>query len=330
MWGFAAVIAAGWGLVAGCAAPPAPESAPTATPTPSGGTPAPAPAGDAAPAAGEVSWAAPDEASIPAGPLGDSIRRGLDLFTRTPQLLPAYDSGNLSCSNCHLDKGRRPYAVPMVGVHARFPKYMERTGAVITLADRVNYCFTRSLAGSRLPVESREMTDIVNYLAWLSKDVPVGKHLDAEALPPIDGKFDGDAQRGAALFDEKCVSCHQPDGQGVDGAFPALWGPKSYSVGASMAREERAAAFIQRFMPQTAPGSLSTQEAFDLSAFINSHGRPDSPQKELDWPEGGAPYDVPYATKGHEAFKPPPELFARANPELAVVPPPPSVAGGAR
>ena len=54
-------------------------------------------------------------------------------------------------------------------------------------------------------------------------------------------------------------------------------------------------------MPQTAPGSLTAQEAFDLSAFINAQPRPDSPGKEDDWPMGGAPADVPYDTKGHEA-----------------------------
>ena len=74
------------------------------------------------------------------------------------------------------------------------------------------------------------------------------------------------------------------------------------------AREERAASFIQQFMPQTAPGSLTTQEAYDLSAFINSHPRPDSPMKEKDWPNGGAPKDVPYATQGREAYNPPPLL----------------------
>jgi thiosulfate dehydrogenase len=284
-------------------------------------TPAPA----ATPSNG-VDWTAPDEATIPAGPFGDSIRRGLELFVKTNQLLPEYATGNMTCSNCHLDKGRAPFAVPMVGAYARFPKYMERTGATIALQDRVNYCFTRSLAGSRIPVDSQEMTDLVNYIAWLSKDVPVGKHIAGEALPPITEKLVGDPEQGEKLYGEKCVACHQADGAGVRPAFPALWGPDSYSIGASMAREERAAAFIQRFMPQNAPGTLTLQEAFDLSAFVNTHPRPDSPAKENDWPEGGAPYDVPYATKGHEAYKPPP-LLPRSRPELAVVAKPPPLGG---
>jgi thiosulfate dehydrogenase len=92
-----------------------------------------------------------------------------------------------------------------------------------------------------------------------------------------------------------------------------------------MTREERAASFIYHNMPQTAPGTLTPQEAFDLAAFVNSHPRPDSPGKELDWPMGGAPKDVPYDTKGHAAYRPPP-LLPRATPERALVPNPP-VAG---
>jgi thiosulfate dehydrogenase len=92
-----------------------------------------------------------------------------------------------------------------------------------------------------------------------------------------------------------------------------------------MAREERAASFIMHNMPQTKPGTLTAQEAFDLAAFINSHPRPDSPGKELDWPMGGAPKDVPYKTNGHEAYRPPATLVTRANPQGALVPNPPVI-----
>jgi thiosulfate dehydrogenase len=274
-----------------------------------------------------VSWSAPDESTIPAGPMGDAIRDGMDLFTNTQARLPEFTSSTLTCQSCHVDKGRTAFAVPMVGAHSRFPKYMDRTGAVITLQDRVNYCMTRSLAGLRLPVESQEMTSLVAYVAWLSQGVPVGTHIEGESLPPIEGEHSGDVARGEALFTEKCVACHLADGQGVPGAFPSLWGPRSYSIGASMAREERAAAFIQRFMPQNARGSLTVEEAFDLAAFVNSHPRPDSPEKENDWPEGGAPADVPYDTKGHTAHRPPP-LLAREKAEFAVVPKPSPARGG--
>lgn len=270
-------------------------------------------------------YTAPPVSAIPEGPLGDEIKYGRELFLKTNQLLPEYATGSLTCANCHLDEGRQLGAAALVGVYYRFPKYMERTGAVITLHDRVNYCFTRSLAGNRLPLESREMTALIAYLAFLSDGAPAHGKVPGVDIPILKG-FDGDATRGEKLYTDKgCVACHGAEGAGVPNVYPALWGEGSYSIGASMAREERAASFIKQFMPKTSPGTLTEQEAFDLSAFINRHPRPDSPSKENDWPNGGVMYDVPYETKGHTAFKPPASLITRKTPERSVVPKPPSV-----
>lgn len=278
----------------------------------------------------EAAWKPPREADIPNDSMGASIKRGLYLLRFTPESLPAYATSNLRCTSCHQDDGLKLTAAPLTGSHARFPKYMPRSGTVIALADRVNYCFTRSLAGNAIPVESREMTDLLAYMAFISRDVPVGMNIaGAAGLISMKDTLVGEAARGEALFTSKsCVTCHGADGGGL-GIIPALWGPKSYSVGASMTRVERAASFIWHNMPQTAPGSLTPQEAFDLSAYINSKPRPDSPGKELDWPMGGAPKDVPYDTKGHGAFNPPP-LIKRANPKGAVVPNPPVISRGQR
>jgi thiosulfate dehydrogenase len=274
----------------------------------------------------EATYAALPMSAVPAGPLGDEIRFGHALLVKTNQLLPEYATSSLACASCHLDEGRKLGAAALLGVYQRFPKYMERTGAVITLQDRINYCFTRSLAGNRLPADSKEMTAIIAYLAFLSEGAPARGKIAGADMPVLTG-YSGDATRGEQLYTAKtCIACHGPDGGGVPTVYPALWGAGAYSVGASMAREERAASFIYQFMPQTTPGTLTIQEAFDLSAFINSRPRPDSPGKENDWPKGGAPADVPYATSGHEAYKPP-AVLPRKTRERAVVPPPSSVLG---
>jgi thiosulfate dehydrogenase len=83
-------------------------------------------------------------------------------------------------------------------------------------------------------------------------------------------------------------------------------------------------------MPQTAPGTLTAEEAFHLAAYINGQPRPDSPAKEFDWPLAGNPADVPYDLKsGHKAYRPPAYL-PRATPQRAVVPVPPRAAAGTR
>jgi thiosulfate dehydrogenase len=271
---------------------------------------------------GNVEWRPPTEAEIPSDSLGSSIRRGLALLRHTTDSLPAYAPGNINCTNCHLQDGRALYGAPLAGSHARYPKYIPRTGAVVTLADRVNYCFTRSLAGNRLPSDSREMADILSYLAWISRGIPIGAKVPgSDGMPRMKEILVGDVARGASLYGAKCQVCHQENGGG-NAIVPALWGQKSYAVGASMARLERAATFISHNMPLGQGGSLTAQEAFDLSAYVNSHARPDLPGKEKDFPFGGAPKDLPYSTtSGHKAVNAPP-LLPRRTPARALVPAP--------
>lgn len=263
-------------------------------------------------------WRPPSDSEIPDDSVGAAVRRGLALVSHTTDSLSRYAPGKINCTNCHLDFGRNPDAAPLAGAAARFPKYMDRTGAVIGLADRVNYCFTRSLAGTQLPPDSREMQDILAYITFLSRGVPVGiKTSGSDGLRKMPD-LAGDSARGRQIFATICSLCHGPEGQGNPG-FPALWGARSYSVGASMARQERAASFIWHNMPFGKPKSLTPQQAFDVAAFINSRPRPDSPGKEADWPAGGAPKDVPYDTRsGHKAYRSPP-LLPRGNPAGAIV-----------
>ena len=218
----------------------------------------------------EPAWTPRPAKDIPGDSPGASIKRGLYLLRFTPESLPKYATSSLRCTSCHQNDGLKASAAPLTGSHARFPKYLTRSGAVIALADRVNYCFTRSLAGNAIPVGSREMVDILAYLAFISRDVPVGmKIAGADGLIAMKDTLVGDAASGEKLFaTQQCVTCHGPEGKGL-GPIPALWGPTSYSIGASMSREERAASFIWHNMPQTAPGTLTPQQAFELAAFIN-------------------------------------------------------------
>jgi thiosulfate dehydrogenase len=225
----------------------------------------------------------------------------------------------LRCTSCHQQDGRKATAIPLSAAHIRFPRYLSRSGAVVTLADRVNFCFTRSLAGYPIPTDSREMGDILAYLAFLSRGLTVGGNAPGgEGLPAMPDTLPADTTRGRVVYESTCAVCHQQDGGGA-GVIPALWGPHSYSIGASMARVERAASFISRNMPQSAPGTLTAQQAFDVAGFINAQPRPDSPGKQDDWPAGGAPADVPYATNGREAHNPPARLLPRQHPERSVV-----------
>lgn len=296
-----------------------------------------------------AAWRPPGDDEIPDDALGASIRRGRALVRHTPDSLPAYAPGRIACTNCHLDDGRAADAPAMAGAYARYPKHLPRSGAVIDAADRVNFCLTRSLAGRPLPHESREMEDILAYLAFLARGVPFGSgHLlrGAQGMRSIPGAdtlrdpYPGDSARGALVYAAECAACHGADGAGRDGdptrapeaggRVPALWGPRSYSIGASMARQERAASFIWHNMPLGRPRTLTLAQAYDVAAYVNAHPRPDLPGKADDWPQGDAPKDVPYTlNSGHRAFRPPP-LLPRAHGDQARVPVPPRVAAGTR
>jgi thiosulfate dehydrogenase len=245
---------------------------------------------------------APALDSVPNDPLGASIRRGHALLVATKDSLPAQVGNNLRCVSCHLDDGRRADAMPWIGVYGRFPQYRPRAGRVLTLEDRINGCIQRSMHGTALERGSRDMLDMVSYMAFLSRGIPVGTQVQGQGTRQL-RPLDFDTLRGERIYERKCAVCHGDGGLGTRIA-PAVWGVGSYNIGAGMARVRTAAAFIQANMPFDDPGSLSDQEAFDVAAYINSRARPDFPAKENDWPKGDPPPDVAYVTKA-SSVRPP-------------------------
>jgi len=226
-----------------------------------------------------------------------SIARGHALLTATRDSLPQHVGNNLRCTSCHLNDGRTPNALPWLGVTARYPQYRSRNDAMSTIEDRINDCFERSMNGTAVSKDARDMRDMVAYMASLSTDVPADGRVAGQAAPALPS-LTPDTIRGAQLFASTCATCHGDHGQGTPVA-PALWGAQSYNIGAGMARLRTAASFIRHNMP-FGSATLSDQQAFDVAAYIDSRPRPDFPGKEHDWPRGDAPPDVPYPTiAGH-------------------------------
>jgi len=247
-------------------------------------------AGGAAP----LAYRAPADSEIPNDDVGASIRRGLALMLATRDSLPRNVGSALRCVSCHPDAGRRPDGSPWLGVYARFPQYRARSGQVDIIEDRINDCFLRSMNGRPLPRDGRDMRDIVSYMAFLSKGVPVGATIVGQGLPKM-APLAADTVRGAEVLRTVCARCHGADGQGT-AAAPPLWGPGSFTIGAGMARLRTAAAFIRYNMPYDQPGSLSDQQAYDVAAYVVSRPRPDFKGKEHDWPRGDPPPDAAYPT----------------------------------
>ncbi|HVX88771.1 MAG TPA: c-type cytochrome [Gemmatimonadales bacterium] len=230
-------------------------------------------------------------------PLRAEILRGRAILEATRDSLPAQVGNDLRCTSCHLDGGNTE-VLGWVGVYGKFPQYRSRGDAIQTLEDRVNDCLERSMNGRRMPADTAPMKAILAYFAWISKDRPVSGALAGGGITaPFDGLVP-DSARGAGLYAGNCLRCHGPAGEGIAGSGTPLWGPRSFNIGAGMARYRTAAAFIHANMPRDLPGTLSRQDALDLAAFIDSRPRPDFAGKSKDWPRGGAPADTPYRTDG--------------------------------
>lgn len=237
----------------------------------------------------------PDESEIKDPHILASVRRGRALLRDTGDSIPDHVGNAMKCVSCHPNDGTLANASPWVGVYARFPQYRPRAGAVLTIEDRINGCFRRSMNGTPLDPASRDMRDMVAYFSFLSRGYAVGSGLEGRGLPKLE-PLTPDTTRGRALYTGICFACHGTDGQGTGDSVPPLWGPKSFNIGAGMARLYTAASFIRFNMPQNNRGILTNQQAFDVAAFVLSHSRPDFPGKEKDWPNGDPPPDVAYPT----------------------------------
>jgi thiosulfate dehydrogenase len=242
----------------------------------------------------------PDESEVKDSITLASIRRGRALIHSTRDSLPHNVGAALNCANCHASDGTVANAMPLVGAYSRFPQYRARSGHVDLLEDRINDCFVRSLNGTALEPAGRDMRDMVTYIAFLSRGYPPGKDMQGQSVPKLDPLV-GDTARGRQVFASTCVACHGADGNGT-AAAPPLWGPRSYNIGAGMARVRSAAAFIHQLMPRDRPGTLTPQQAFDVATYVNTRPRPDFRGKERDWPHGGAPPDVAYPTLGTRSY----------------------------
>ena len=245
-----------------------------------------------------VKFAPPDVADIPNDENGNHILLGRRLLAQTKKLLPENVGNGLNCTNCHLGEGRVARALPYIGVSVNYPQVILRTGRSVTVEERINGCFLRSMNGKELRVDSPEMSAMVDYLDWLSAGLPQHAKIERPGVDNVDADLVPDRGHGKAVYEDQCARCHGINGQGLKNArnefvIPPLWGDQSFNIGAGMARTYTAAGFVKNNMPLGQAG-LSDQEAIDVAEYFTHQPRPDFPPKVNDWPNGGKPKDARY------------------------------------
>ncbi|HEX9826223.1 MAG TPA: c-type cytochrome [Flavobacteriaceae bacterium] len=233
----------------------------------------------------------------------ETIKQGYELFVNTSKYLGpnngnpemVYAGNNLSCNNCHLLAGTKPYSMPMIGIIQRFPQYGGRENKIGTIEDRINGCFERSMNGRILPENSTEMKAMVSYLKFLSRYAPKDGNIKGKGYVEFEIPNRAvDLEHGKKVFETICIVCHGPNGQGQkypDGLvyqYPPLWGDDSFNNGAGMNRVITAAQFIKGNMPFGTTYEnvvLTDEEAYDVAGYINAMQRPEKANLEQDFPD---------------------------------------------
>ena len=254
-------------------------------------------------------WKVPEIYLINDAELKEKVLYGKELITHTSWYLGPNGSvdqlsNGMNCQNCHLDGGTKIWGNNYAGVASTYPKMRARSGKMESIEKRVNDCFERSLNGSSLKNDSKEMRSIVAYIKYLGSTVP------KDSIPTGTGIFKipylkraADPIKGAGIYTAKCASCHAANGEGQmsinqkEYVYPPLWGKNSYNTGAGLYRLSRLAGYVRYNMPFGASfldPQMTIEDSWDVAAFINSQVRPNKDITK-DWPDiSKKPIDHPF------------------------------------
>ncbi len=249
----------------------------------------------------DIAYNPPSMDDVPDGPEGDAIKRGYVLMMDTSNELRkkagTHDGdevmSQLACTSCHAGAGLDKNVSSLVGVTTKYPAYRPRNNKIATIEDRINGCMVRSMNYVEFEKDDADLSAMVAYLSYISEGIPQGAELPWLGKNEVDEVPTPNVDKGNSIFQQSCIACHATDGAGTGPTTgPALWGEGSFNDGAGMGRMSKMTGFVQKNMPLTDPGSLTLQEAADVSAFILSQERPEFENSDEDWPNGNGPADI--------------------------------------
>jgi thiosulfate dehydrogenase len=260
-----------------------------------------------------IYWMDYDTSSLTSNEENNKIKYGFELFENTAdhigpknKLGKKPSSGNnLSCTNCHLGAGTKPFSAPLIGITNRFPQFRGRENKMGTIEDRINGCMERSMNGVSLDNKSDEMMAFVSYLEWLSRYSNPDGEIKGQGFVSINiPNREVNLENGKIVYKKHCTLCHGDDGRGTKKLnsngyeYPPLWGEDSYNHGAGMTRVITAAKFIKANMPfgiNYYEPTLTDEECYDVAGYINQKYRPLKRNPDLDFPEiYRKPVSTPY------------------------------------
>lgn len=245
-----------------------------------------------------------------AGSQRDMVIYGEDIIANTARYFGpvgsiAHISNGMNCQNCHLNAGKKNWGNNYSAVYSTYPKLRQRSGEIEGIYKRVSDCFERSLNGSAPDSNSKEYKAIYEYIKWVGQNVKKGekpKGSGIDKIPFLDRA--ASPEKGKQVYTAQCQSCHGANGEGqltlskTSYEYPPMWGDHSYNIGAGLFRISSFAGYVKSNMPfnQSSHNNpkLTTEEAWDVAAFVNSQPRPKKDMRK-DWPDiSQKPFDHPF------------------------------------
>jgi len=159
-------------------------------------------------------------------------------------------------------------------------------GAVVRFADRDPGTVPGGPGAGKGYAIGREATP-TEIASWDTDVAPDGATLPAGQ---------GTAAEGAVLYKAQCQACHGAKGEGMAPAFPALIGRPKEAEGFVFAKDPKLVRtignywshattlfdYIKRAMPLTAPGSLTDDQVYALTAYLLAANEVIAPTATLD------------------------------------------------
>lgn len=204
------------------------------------------------------------------------IEKGEELLGGSEEASSGEEAEELTCMSCHAGS-TEDNGVSLVGITNEYPEFDERKGESLTLEEKVNESFERTLNKEKLPYDEEEMRSIIAYLTFISEGTD---SLVSEDEVVIDDIPEPDLDNGEKLFDEELKE-----------TSPPLWGDDSFTDGSNLTRMSVMTNYIKNYLPEDDPGSFLDQEAADVAAYILSQDRPEWKDDESDWPDSDKPAD---------------------------------------
>lgn len=203
------------------------------------------------------------------------IERGKSLLDGSEKMSGRDEANKLSCLSCHSD-GSETNGVSLVGIKSKYPKFDEREDNMISLAEKINYSVTRDLAGEKLDYDGEEMRSIIAYLTFISEGLDHNDYKDKNKIKDIPVP---NLDNGEKIYKTKLKDT-------------IMWGKGSFTDGSNMNRMSIISNYVKNHLPQNNPGSLSDQDAADISGYILSKNRPIWKENDSDWGDGKIPNDL--------------------------------------